>query len=164
MTPPVNPRSSRNFRTMPRRRERSARESILRDTPMWSTVGMKTRKRPGMVACEVMRAPFVPRGSFTTWTRISCPAVSSSSIFPSLASCFASDRPLPFPLAGAAARFPVGLVLAALGLGLGVGCRLVVSVARLEAVERLRGIDDVAHVEERVPLEPDVDERALHAG
>jgi hypothetical protein len=30
-------------------RPRSSRESILRETPTWSTVGMKTRNRPGMV-------------------------------------------------------------------------------------------------------------------
>src|SRR5678815_5057324 len=42
---------------------------------------MNTRNRPGMVACDVSRAPFVPSGSFATWTMISCPSFSSSSIF-----------------------------------------------------------------------------------
>ncbi len=83
MTPPVNPCASRNSRTMPRRRLRSSRESILRDTPTWSTVGMKTRNRPAIVACEVSRAPLVPSGSLATWTRISCPSFSSSSILAS---------------------------------------------------------------------------------
>ncbi len=80
MTPPVKPCCSRNSRTMPRRRPRSSRDSILRETPTWSTVGMNTRKRPGIVTCEVSRAPFVPSGSLTTWTRMSCPSLSRSSI------------------------------------------------------------------------------------
>ena len=66
MTPPVNPCSSRNRRTMPRSRPRSLRASILRDTPIWSTVGMKTRNRPGSATCEVILAPFVPSGSLAT--------------------------------------------------------------------------------------------------
>jgi hypothetical protein len=66
ITPPEKPVCSRNSRTMARRRPRSSRDSILRETPTWSTVGMKTRKRPGMVACDVRRAPFVPSGSFAT--------------------------------------------------------------------------------------------------
>ena len=33
---------------------------------------MNTRKRPGIVTWEVRRAPLVPSGSLTTWTRISC--------------------------------------------------------------------------------------------
>ena len=66
---------------MPRRRLRSSRESILRETPTWSTVGMNTRNRPGIVACEVRRAPFVPSGSLATWTMISWPSFRSSSIF-----------------------------------------------------------------------------------
>ena len=83
MTPPVKPCCSRNSRTMPRRRPRSSRESILRETPTWSTVGMKTRNRPGMVTCDVRRAPLVPSGSLTTWTRMSCPSLSRSSILAS---------------------------------------------------------------------------------
>ena len=66
ITPPVKPCSSRNSRTMPRSRARSSRDSILRDTPTWSTVGMNTRKRPGIVTCDVSRAPLVPSGSLTT--------------------------------------------------------------------------------------------------
>ena len=81
ITPPVNPCASRNSRTMPRSRLRSSRESILRDTPTWSTVGMNTRNRPGMVTWDVRRAPLVPSGSLTTWTMISCPSRSRSSIF-----------------------------------------------------------------------------------
>src|SRR5580765_1324857 len=81
MTPPVKPRSSRNSRTMPRSRPRSSRDSILRDTPIWSTVGMNTRNRPAIVTCDVRRAPLVPSGSLTTSTRISWPSFSSSSIF-----------------------------------------------------------------------------------
>src|SRR5688500_18720475 len=41
---------------------------------------MKTRKRPGIVTCDVSRAPLVPSGSLTTWTRISWPSFSRSSI------------------------------------------------------------------------------------
>ena len=85
MTPPVKPCFSRKVRTMPRRRERSSRDSILRETPMWSTVGMNTRKRPAMVTWQVMRAPLVPSGSFATWTMTSCPSRRRSSIFASLA-------------------------------------------------------------------------------
>ena len=42
---------------------RSSSLGILRETPMWSTVGMYTRKRPGSAMCDVMRAPFCPSGS-----------------------------------------------------------------------------------------------------
>ena len=94
MTPPVNPCASRNSRTMPRSRLRSSRESILRETPTWSTVGMNTRKRPGMVTWDVRRAPLVPRGSLTTWTMISCPSRSRSSI---LACGWLSGRGAPRP-------------------------------------------------------------------
>ena len=45
------------------RRRRSSSLGILRETPMWSTVGMYTRKRPGRAMCDVMRAPFWPNGS-----------------------------------------------------------------------------------------------------
>ena len=133
MTPPVKPFFSRKVRTMPRRRERSSRDSILRETPMWSTVGMKTRKRPAMVTWQVMRAPLVPSGSFATWTMTSCPSRSRSSIFASLA---------------AAALLPV--------------LPFLLVFARLEAVELLDGVDDVGDVEEAVALEADVDERRLH--
>src|SRR3970040_996456 len=60
ITPPVKPCVSRNSRTMPRSRALSSRDSIFRDTPTWSTVGMNTRKRPGMVTCEVRRARLDP--------------------------------------------------------------------------------------------------------
>ena len=80
ITPPVKPRASRNSRTISRSRLRSSRDSIFRDTPTRSTVGMNTRKRPAMVTCEVRRAPLVPSGSFTTCTRISWPSWSRSSI------------------------------------------------------------------------------------
>ena len=66
ITPPGISCSARKSRTMRRRRPRCSRETILRDTPMCSTVGMNTRNRPGIVTCEVMRAPFVPSGSLTT--------------------------------------------------------------------------------------------------
>ena len=98
MTPPVKPCFSRNSRTMPRRRARSSRDSILRDTPTWSTVGMKTRNRPAIVTCDVRRAPLVPSGSLATWTRISCPSRSSSSIFGCAgASARPARRPRPRP-------------------------------------------------------------------
>ncbi len=80
MTPPVNPCFSRNWRTMPRRRARSSRDSIFRDTPMWSTVGMNTRKRPAIVTWLVSRAPLVPNGSLAIWTMISWPSRIRSSI------------------------------------------------------------------------------------
>ena len=95
MTPPVKPSDSRNARTMPRSRLRSSRASIFRETPTWSTVGMNTRNRPAIVACEVSRAPLVPSGSFTTWTRISWPALSSVSIL----GCSPLARPPPWSAA-----------------------------------------------------------------
>src|SRR5918999_1620171 len=109
---------------------------------------MNTRKRPGIVTCEVSLAPFVPSGSLTTWTRTSCPSLSRSSI---LATGFFA-RPAP--------------------VRVGAGCdadRLVdgflfVFVARLEALEFLDRVDDFGDVEERVALEADVNEGGLHAG
>ena len=96
ITPPVKPCDSRNSRTMPRSRLRSSRDSIFLDTPMWSTVGMKTMNRPGMVTCDVRRAPLVPSGSFTTWTTISWPSFRSSSIFLA-ADDLSRSRSRPFP-------------------------------------------------------------------
>jgi hypothetical protein len=52
----------------------------LRETPTWDSVGMYTRYRPGSVIWEVMRAPFVPRGSRATCTRTSWPSWISSSM------------------------------------------------------------------------------------
>ncbi len=102
MTPPVKPSDSRNVRTMPRSRLRSSRASIFLDTPTWSTVGMNTRNRPAIVACEVSRAPLVPSGSLTTCTRISWPALSSVSILGSSP----LPRPAPASAAGASASSP----------------------------------------------------------
>ena len=81
MMPPGKPFSSRKPLMMPRSRLRSSRESILRETPIESSAGMKTRKRPGTLTCEVMRAPLVPSGSFTTCTSTSCPPFRRFSIF-----------------------------------------------------------------------------------
>src|SRR5438045_1239540 len=50
---------------------------------------MKTRCRPGSEMWQVMRAPLVPMGSFTTWTRTSSPSLSRSWI---------CARCLPLPL------------------------------------------------------------------
>ena len=163
MTPPVKPCCSRNSRTMPRRRPRSSRESILRETPTWSTVGMNTRKRPGMVACEVRRAPFVPSGSLATWTMISCPSFRSSSIFgsgPFSRSRSRSPRHRHSPASRPARptrgvpppmrrwRWPAATIV----------------VIRVEAVELLERRDDVRDVEEAVAFETEVNERRLHAG
>ena len=144
MTPPVKPCCSRNSRTMPRRRARSSRESILRDTPTWSTVGMNTRKRPGMVTWEVSRAPFVPSGSLATWTRISCPSWSRSSMA-SGRSRAAAPRAVAPPRPSPRRPRPR-------------------SSPGLELLELLEGVDDVGDVEEPVALEADVDEGGLHAG
>ena len=184
MTPPMKPWDSRNDLTMPRRRERSSRESILRETPTWSTVGMKTRNRPGMVTCDVSRAPLVPSGSLTTWTRTSWPSFSRSSIL-------ASGRSRSSRLAAvAAAAFDrrrrggghrrgrrldgrgvriADAVFRALGAGSHRGRNrrrlvLVVLLARFEAVELLDGVDDLRDVEEGVPFETDVNEGGLHPG
>ena len=111
ITPPPNWCWLRNSLTMPRSRLRSSRVEILRDTPTWSTVGMNTRKRPGMVTCEVSRAPLVPSGSLATWTMMSCPSLTSSSIFGSgsfsrcaaIAAAAGRGRAAPPPLAAGAA-------------------------------------------------------------
>jgi hypothetical protein len=44
-----------------------------RDTPRPSPFGTKTTKRPGSEISVVRRAPLVFIGSFTAWTRTSCP-------------------------------------------------------------------------------------------
>ena len=69
------------------RRRRSPSDSILRETPVWLTVGMKTRKRPGSAMCEVMRAPFLAMGSLAIWTRISWPGFSRSLMAGRLVDC-----------------------------------------------------------------------------
>ena len=68
-------------------RRRSPSDSILRETPAWLTVGIKTRKRPGRAMCDVMRAPFFAIGSLAICTRISCPGFSSSLIAGRLVAC-----------------------------------------------------------------------------
>ena len=78
----------------------------------------------------------MPSGSLATWTTISWPSFSSSSIF----GCGAALAPL--------AAIAAVLVL----------------VARVEPLEFLDRVDDVRDVEEAVALEADVNERALHAG
>ena len=76
MNPPeASPRSWIRIRF---RRWRSSSEAILRLTPTWETVGMKTRKRPGSAMWLVMRAPFLAMGSLAIWTRISWPGFNRS--------------------------------------------------------------------------------------
>ena len=58
--------------------------SILREIPIWSTVGIYTRWRPGRLMWEVARAPFVPNGSLETWTKVFCPSCRRPSILISL--------------------------------------------------------------------------------
>ncbi len=53
---------------------------MRREMPTWVEEGISTRKRPGIEMCEEMRAPLVPIGDLATWTRISWPSTSSSSI------------------------------------------------------------------------------------
>jgi len=55
--PPVKACASRNSRTITRRRLRSSRDSIFLDTPMWSTVGMKTHEPARIVTCDVSARP-----------------------------------------------------------------------------------------------------------
>ena len=69
---------SRSLVTMRFKRSRSSSEAIFRETPTWFTVGMYTRKRPGSAMWLVMRAPFLPMGSFAIWIRTSCPSFSKS--------------------------------------------------------------------------------------
>ncbi len=68
MKPPVGGR--RPF-TISRRRSRSWSSRMRRETPTWRAWGMYTMERPGSETKEVTRAPFVPRDSLDTWTRIS---------------------------------------------------------------------------------------------
>ncbi len=56
-----------------------------------------------MVTCDVRRAPLVPSGSFTTWTRTSCPSLSRSSILG-----FGRSRSPLRPAAAASRPRPVG--------------------------------------------------------
>ena len=98
MNPPeASPRSWTRIRF---RRWRSSSEAILRLTPMWVTVGMKTRKRPGRAMCEVMRAPFLAMGSLAICTRISWPGLSRSLMMGRSEVCM-ERRVIPRPLAGA---------------------------------------------------------------
>ena len=78
MKPP--PPFSRSLWMMRFSRCRSSSDAILRDTPVWFTVGMKTRKRPGSAMWLVMRAPFFAIGSLAIWISTSCPSLSSSLI------------------------------------------------------------------------------------
>ncbi len=57
---------------------RSSLDSILFDRPIWLSNGISTRNLPGMLICVVRRAPFVPMGSFTIWTKTSSPFFNSS--------------------------------------------------------------------------------------
>ena len=85
----------------------------------------------------LIRAPLLGSGSLTTWTMISCPAFSRSSI---------DGRHLRPRMAGA-----VREVVAA-------------PVVELQVLHRLDVGGDVADVEEGVALEADVDEGGLHPG
>ena len=66
--------------TISRSRRRSLSEPMRREMPTWSTVGMNTRWRPGSEMYRVVRAPLVLIGSLVTWTTISCPSFSRSSM------------------------------------------------------------------------------------
>ena len=103
------------------------------------------------MTCDVMRAPLVPSGSLTTWTRTSCPSFSRSSIL-GWARARGSRR----------ARRPLPRGLDRLG-ATRLGC-LVLFVRPLRAVRILDRVEDLRDVQERVALEADVDERRLHAG
>jgi hypothetical protein len=105
---------------------------------------MNTRKRPGIVTCEVRRAPFVPSGSFTTCTRILLAFLQQ-----------VLDARL-------LSRLVLGLRPSAVLRRLRPSCLLLVSA--FEALELLQGIDDFGDVEKAVALEPEVDEGGLHAG
>ena len=75
-----SPWAGSSWHELPQAAPRSARSSIFRETPMCSSPGMSTRKRPGSEIWVVTRGPFVPIGSFVTWTRTSWPFFSASSI------------------------------------------------------------------------------------
>ncbi len=56
--------------------------SMRRDTPpARGLFGISTRKRPARLMKVVRAAPLLPRSSFSTWTMISWPSVSSSRMF-----------------------------------------------------------------------------------
>ena len=133
-----------------------------------------------MVTCEVSRAPLVPSGSLTTWTRTSCPSFSRSSIFGlrPIARSRARDRRARraaldavaepagcgrSPPSAASARLPPRRA-DRLGDAPRTGRLVVLFVAGFEPLELLDGVDDFSDVEERVALEADVDEGGLHAG
>src|SRR5687768_6354650 len=149
MKPPP-PRSCRtSFRSVFRRR-RSSSSMIFRETPTCSTVGMYTRYRPGSETCAVMRAPFCPSGSLTTWTRTSCPSFSISSI----GELGGAAPPPPRP----PARLPGVKPVRRAAVPCSGGSFLYGEEVLVELLE------DVGHVEEGVALEAEVDERRLHAG
>ena len=67
-------------RTIWRSRSRSSSSWMRRDTPTWRAWGMYTMYRPGSEMNDVTRAPLVPSDSLATWTRISWPRWSISSM------------------------------------------------------------------------------------
>ena len=89
---------------------RSSSDAILRDTPVWFTVGMKTRKRPGSAMWLVMRAPFFPIGSLAIWISTSCPSFSSSLICGTTCVLAAAEAPSTAPSA-ASIRSAIGPAL-----------------------------------------------------
>ena len=96
------------------------------------------------MTCEVSRAPLVPSGSLTTWTRISWPSLQQVLDLRLRPRAIPASRRRPSPF-GAASPFSS-------------------SSSRLELLELLERVDDVGDVEEAVALEAEVDERRLHAG
>ena len=60
-------------------------EFVKRINPNTDAKGSNTMFRPANEISAVSREPFVEIGSFTIWTMIICPGVSTSSILPSFA-------------------------------------------------------------------------------
>ena len=122
--------------TISRSRRRSLSDPIRRDTPTRRDQGVSTRCRPGIEMFDVMRAPFVPIGSFAIWTMISWPSWRTVSMRGG-----AERLPRPPPSASPTAS------------------------AALAVVAGLEGaLEVVADVEEGRFFEADVDEGGLHAG
>ena len=169
MSPPAKPVCSRNSRTIPRRRERSSRDSIFRDTPTWSTVGMNTRKRPGHRGVRRQAGALGAKrflghldddflSLFEELLDLRLGALLAIAIAPSALCRQADSR-----------RWPPALAIrrwsAVAAVSLPADCpptsRIV--LFGLEAIELLEGRDDVGYVEEAVTFEPKIDEGRLHA-
>ena len=142
MTPPVKPCSSRNSRTMPRRRlALLARLDLARDADVID------RRHEHQEA---------PRHRDV---RGEAGALGAERLLDDL-----DEDLLPFLEQVLDLRLSPGVVPSSPGSARCFAVPSAVLVARFEPLELLERVDDVGDVEEAVALEADVDERRLHAG